>query len=305
MNEQLMEGNYSHYDNDVIDELALQYEIAMTYITDLIVNYKPFKIDDIYEYLKDYGFYRHKDGSIYKTLKFRPEEEELVKANNETPLGISFSIAVQPENYVRKATYQRGLGLIDLNVALLRNHIDDYNRMLDEVEISPDLKSYKDLKSLQELREQMLYYIDPYLLRSTLVHEMTHWLDNVYDDSIYDATYDTTKWIWIKSEINAILHQAKFLNHIIKKDFWSELTIVDILVLIRIRRDFLGEVMLQHQKNKKDSWISDFIKLLTQEGIEVDSLKRNDNFENYYKMDLIGEREVYRNYYFFLRRNIF
>jgi len=306
MKEILMEGSYTHYESDVIDELGSQYEEALNYITNIIVNYQPLIFDELAEHLKGFGFQDGGNQSIYKTLVFKPIGKELVEAHKKIPLGISFSVGIQPKEFVRKATYRRGMGLIDLNIGLMEDDVNEYNLMLIEARnISPTLTSYNKLEELQELRERILYYIDPYLLKSTLVHEMAHWLDNVYDNNIFDATYDTAKWIWIKSEINAILHQAKYLFSVAKESFLNELTIVDILVLLRIRRDFLGKIMLEYSKKKSGSWIDDFIKLLDNEGLKVDNLRSQDDFSLYYKMDLLGERSVYKDYYYFLRRNIF
>lgn len=306
MKEILLEGAYSHYESDIIEELGSQYKEALDYLTNIIVTYQPLIFDDLAEYLKDFGFQDGGGQSIYKTLIFKPKDKVLIKAHKKIPLGISFSIAIQPKEFIRKATYQRGMGLIDLNIGLIEDDVNEYNLMLIEARnIAPTLASYNKLQKLQELRERILYYIDPYLLKSTLVHEMTHWLDNVYDNNIFDATYDTAKWIWIKSEINSILHQAKYLFYVAKEEFLNELTIVDVLVLIRIRRDFLGKIMLEYSKKKEGSWISDFIELLENEGLKVDNLRRQDDFSNYYKMDLLGDSNAYKDYYYFLRRNIF
>lgn len=306
MNEILMEGFYEHYKDSVIKDLSSQFNNAIQYLTDLIVNYESFNLNDIFEDLKKDGFQRWKDGSIYKTLKFRPKSKFLVDANKKIPLGVSFTISVQPDDMVRKATYQRNTGLISLSIDFLEGKVNEYNSMLAEArKLAPTLSSYKNLKRLQDLREEMLYYIDPYLTRSTLVHEMTHWLDNVYDNDIFDGTYDTDKWIWIKSEINAILHQAEYLYSVVNKKKWSEMTIIDILVLIRIRRDFLGAVMQEYLKKSKGSWISNFLQLMKERGIPVSKLKKDNDFKNYYQMDLLGDRDNYKNYYYFLRRNAF
>jgi len=311
----LLEGEYSHYKGDEIEDIYSQIAPVINFLKRKLRDNKVISFDEIgfsdtpSEGLKGIeGFYFDEEGSVYKNLDFNPEDSFLIDSNKEKPLSLTFVLTKGlPQGSARKAYYERHKASITLRVDLDAEALRKYNFLLSEI---PKHRTkpveYAELMiELTEMKKRLFYYMDPYLIKLVTVHEMVHWLDDLHDSGIYDLHIDEDRsWIDMVSEQNAILHQIQYLKSILDEDSWNKLTLVEIFVLVRIRRDFIHGILQDIIKNPKKNWATDFSKKMKKYNVySKNTLSFNP--DKYYEMGLLADKVVYRNFYLYLRDNIF
>jgi len=311
----LMEGEYFHHKSAEINELYSYIKPAVNYLEKQMSRNKQILFQDIaFSETKEHGvrgfkdFYLDNEQSIYRDIPFEPHDSLLLKANNETPLSFSFILTKGlPLNATRKAYYERGKGHITIRIDLDAEAYRRYNFLVTDIpkHLYEPEKHIEQMEELKELKKRLYYYIDSYLIKLVMVHEMTHWLDDIYDNGIYDFNTDkNTSWINMESEQNAILHQIKYLKTQLKNSKWNQLTLIDILVLVRIRRDFIHGILQDVIKHPRNNWAVSFTKKMKKYKLNTTQLF-NFNPDEYYKISLLVDKKGYRDYYLYLRNEIF
>jgi len=308
-----MEGDYSHYKTNDIENIFSYVKPIIDFLKKKLKENQLIIFNKIpYNETKDgvktgvKNFVLHEDGTIYRTIPFEPNDDYLKQTQKEKMLRIEFILTKGIDaNGVRKAYYSRKTSAIVLRIDLDSEAVMKYNILLKELpknKFNPE-KYIKMLDELTEMKKRIFYYIDPFLFKLVIVHEMTHWLDDVHDHQIYDLNTDTqSSWIDLESEQNAILHQLKYLK-LRAKDKWLKLNLVDMLVMIRIRRDFIHQILKEYILNDKYNWIINFSKKMKDYNLLTPNTLSFDT-DVYYKYHLVADQKVYRDYYIYLRGNV-
>ena len=285
----IMEGNFNHYKTNDINIVIQPINKILRKIYNIVSSNQKLNLIKI---KNEFNMNEDKKGVIYTPIDISFNDEYLKTAHEKEPLSLRYIITRGVEQSGEKnATYSPMKKLITLRTDIEDSYINTYNDFVEKISNNEEINE----KEFQQAKRDIYFYIHPYLLKMVLVHEMTHWLDHLYDSQIFETS--NKNWIEITSEKNAILHQVKLIHNDSSQNAWDNTNIIDLLIMIRIRRDFLDYVLRNYLSEPKN-WISEMIQLFKENDLPTENLLNINHKKLFEKGSIINDRTEYQKHYF-------
>lgn len=203
--------------------------------------------------LFDLGFQtkRRSPGVYTKQYNFKPTTGIMAKAFKISPLQCTISISTEKSGDRNKCGFfRRGndFSTIDVAYRLDTFSVNRYNAAIDAFKIGGD----RYLQELQRSKKAIQYAICKQATRSIFLHELTHWLDSVFDYGLFEKRKEDStqtyhdEWLFYEHEFNAIVHQIKYLKKSLPGKLWNKLSLIDLMILIQIPKIFIKKALINH-----------------------------------------------------------
>lgn len=185
-----------------------------------------------------------------KEYEFNPTNGIMEKAFKISPLKCTITISTREmANRNESGFFRRGdeFSRIDIAYRIDQFCIDRYNSAVDMFKMGGD--TY--LAELNKSKNGIKYATCKQAYRSIFLHELTHWLDAVFDHGIFsrnnkkDGGY-LDDWLFYEHETNAIIHQIKLIKRSLPEKLWNKLSIIDLMIMLRIPKIFIKKALLNY-----------------------------------------------------------
>lgn len=251
--ENIAEGDYSHHrENKTLRPFFDELTNISNIFDDILKNNQKIGVKTFF----DIGFKVNNESSetYTKEYTFNPTNGVMLKAFKISPLKCSISISTEKiggRNVCGFFKTRKGISLIDIAYRLDEKIIERYNLAVDSFRIGGD--TY--LNELQRSKKAIQYAVCNKASKSVFIHELTHWLDTVFDYQIFikkdndsEETY-FDEWLFYDHESNAIIHQIKHFKKVFPKKIWDNLSMIDLMIILKIPKVFIKKALINHIKS--------------------------------------------------------